>query len=287
MTAARPTFRRPRAAGLVAAPPLLCILLTALLSGCGDRPSTAPATPGLPSSAPAPAATLTPTATTPAPGQTRVATTSATVSGIDVSAYQPHLDWARQRRGGVRFVWIKASEGTTWRSPHHAAQRAGARAAGLYTGSYHYARPLGSTGAAQARALLAAGGGWSADGRTLPGALDLEENTGDAAGGDPCYGLSPARMLAWIRDFTTTYRHLTGRDALIYVTAGWWNRCTGADTTLAGSNPLWLYDHDGPAGPLPSGWTRPTVWQSGVRDGLDRNTFFGTEAQLRAWAVGP
>lgn len=277
------------------------MVIAVLSAGCSDQATPTPPVRSLLSAGagttPAPARTS--LAATPTPSRTSSRTSSptstptsptptrtATVAGIDVSAYQPHVEWAAQRRSGVRFVWIKASEGTTWRSPHHATQRAGARAAGLFTGSYHYARPLGATGAAQARAFLAAGGGWTADGRTLPGALDLEKNTRDAAGGDPCYGLSPTRMRAWIRSFTTTYRTLTGRDALIYVRADWWNRCTGSDTTLAASNPLWLYDHEGVAGPLPAGWTRATVWQSGVRGGLDRNTFFGTEAQLRAWAAG-
>ncbi len=212
---------------------------------------------------------------------------AATVAGIDVSAHQVRVDWARHRREGVRFVWIKATEGTTWRSPRFAAQRTGARQVGILTGAYHYARPANSSGTAQARAFVAGGGGWMPDGRTLPGALDLEENTGSTAGGDPCHGLPPARMVAWVRDFTTTYRALTGRDAVIYVKAELWDRCTGASRQFADTNPLWLYDHDGGPEPLPAGWRRPTVWQSGIRDGLDRNVFHGSLEELLTWARTP
>jgi GH25 family lysozyme M1 (1,4-beta-N-acetylmuramidase) len=44
----------------------------------------------------------------------------------------------------------------------------------IIRGAYHFAHPDTSTGAAQAEYFLAHGGGWSADGITLPGAIDLE-----------------------------------------------------------------------------------------------------------------
>ncbi len=135
----------------------------------------------------------------------------------------------------------------------------------------------------QARFFVRNGGGWTADGRTLPGALDLEKNPSGAA----CYGLSTRAMVGWIRDFTTEYRRLTGRDAVIYVQAGWWRECTGGNQSFAAANPLWLYDHDGPLGPLPPGWERATAWQYGVRESMDRNVFLGSEADLALWARTP
>lgn len=50
----------------------------------------------------------------------------------------------------------------------------GATSAGLIRGGYHFAHPDESSGATQATYFLAHGGGWSADGITLPGALDIE-----------------------------------------------------------------------------------------------------------------
>lgn len=46
--------------------------------------------------------------------------------------------------------------------------------AGLIRGAYHFAHPDVSSGAAQANFFLAHGGGWSSDGITLPGTLDIE-----------------------------------------------------------------------------------------------------------------
>ncbi len=199
-------------------------------------------------------------APSPSAGSTRTPSTTssatASVQGIDVSAYQPRVDWARWKRQGIRFAWIKATEGATWRSPTFAAQRTGARAAGLLQGAYHYARPKSSTGAVQARFFVRNGGGWTADGRTLPGALDLEKNPSGAA----CYGLSTRAMVGWIRDFTTEYRRLTGRDAVIYVQAGWWRECTGGDQVLrrgptrCGSTTTtarWARSHRAGSAPLP------------------------------------
>lgn len=32
--------------------------------------------------------------------------------GIDVSAYQPNVNWATVKANGIKFVYIKATEGT-------------------------------------------------------------------------------------------------------------------------------------------------------------------------------
>lgn len=45
--------------------------------------------------------------------------------------------------------------------------------AGLIRGAYHVARPDQSSGNAQAAYFLAHGGGWTGDGKTLPGAVEL------------------------------------------------------------------------------------------------------------------
>lgn len=61
-----------------------------------------------------------------------------------------------------------------YRNPYFSSQYTGATNVGIIRGSYHFARPDISSGAAQARFFLANGGVWTADGQTLPGALDME-----------------------------------------------------------------------------------------------------------------
>jgi hypothetical protein len=57
--------------------------------------------------------------------------------GVDVSAYQPNWKPA----SGDAFVFVKATEGTSYRSGSAAVQLAAARAKGIQIGHYHYMRP--------------------------------------------------------------------------------------------------------------------------------------------------
>ena len=98
----------------------------------------------------------------------------ANPQGIDVSGYQPSINWSTVKGNGVTFAFIKATEGTGYTNPSFSSQYTGATNAGIIRGGYHFARPDVSSGATQANYFLANGGGWSADGLTLPGALDIE-----------------------------------------------------------------------------------------------------------------
>src|SRR6266545_3456664 len=64
-----------------------------------------------------------------------------TIPGIDVSRHQGTIDWAQVEASGQRFVIAKASEGLFTVDPTYATNRAGAMAAGLVFGAYHFARP--------------------------------------------------------------------------------------------------------------------------------------------------
>lgn len=93
----------------------------------------------------------------------------------------------------------------------------------MIRGSYHFARPDTTTGAVQADYFIQNGGGWSKDGKTLPGALDIEYNPY----GDECYDLSQSQMVAWIHSFVNEYHAKTTRYPVIYTTTDWWTTCTG------------------------------------------------------------
>jgi GH25 family lysozyme M1 (1,4-beta-N-acetylmuramidase) len=216
------------------------------------------------------------------------ASASAQPLGIDVSDYQGDVDWSSVAAGGVQFAYIKATEGTSYRNPYFGSQYDGSFNAGLIRGSYHFARPDVSSGTTQADYFVKHGGGWSADGQTLPGVLDIEYNPY----GDSCYDLSTDDMASWVHDFANEYLAKTGRNVVIYTTADWWNTCTGGNTDFGGTNPLWVanYGVDSPA--LPSGWSSYTFWQytdsatvSGVSGGSDENSFNGASSDLANFAV--
>ena len=70
---------------------------------------------------------------------TPVRNKEAKYHGIDISSHQGYIDWAKVSSDkDISFVYIKATEGATYRSPHYAHNITQARRYGLLVGSYHY-----------------------------------------------------------------------------------------------------------------------------------------------------
>ncbi|CAE7169941.1 unnamed protein product [Rhizoctonia solani] len=225
--------------------------------------------------------------------------------GIDVSGYQGNVDWAAQKSAGVTFAYIKATEGTGefsaqpylarwtqtrslpsscftgYTNPYFSQQYTGSYNAGIIRGSYHFARPDVSSGATQANYFLAHGGGWSADGKTFPGALDIEYNPYGAT----CYGLSAASMVSWIKDFSNTYYSQTGRYPTIYTTTDWWQTCTGNSAAFGSTNALWIARYASAVGTLPAGWSYHTFWQYSSSP-IDQDYWNGDATGLAHYAKG-
>ncbi|WP_234322884.1 lysozyme [Streptomyces sp. NRRL S-350] len=204
--------------------------------------------------------------------------------GLDVSSYQGNVNWSSVAADGARFAYVKATEGTGYTNPSFAQQYNGSYNAGLVRGAYHFALPNTSSGATQAAYFVSHGGGWSADGRTLPPALDIEYNPYGAT----CYGLSQSAMVSWIRSFSDTVLSRTGRYPTIYTTTNWWTQCTGNYGGFGSTNPLWIARYASTVGTLPNGWGYQTFWQfadSGTLPG-DQDYFNGAADRLRALALG-
>lgn len=215
------------------------------------------------------------------------AITNGMPMGIDVSNWQGNVDWNRAKANGAVFAYVKASEGSWPMNEYFNQQYNGAANTGFIRGAYHFARPDRSSGAEQARVFLASGGGWSADGITLPPALDLESQP-SAYGYDPCYNRTPAQLVAWTREFVNTIYAATGKAPMIYTGYYFWQDCMGNSTAFKDANPIWLaaYNTGGPL--IPGGWATYSMWQ--YWDGVgsvfpgDQNVFNGTYAQLKALA---
>lgn len=60
------------------------------------------------------------------------------VHGIDISKWQGEIDWAEVKRAGTAYVFIKATEGGDHLDERFAANWAGAKAAGIPRGAYHF-----------------------------------------------------------------------------------------------------------------------------------------------------
>lgn len=203
----------------------------------------------------------------------RIGAAPASVHGIDVSDNNGTMNWASQYSSGVRFAYVKATEGSTWTDPTYSRNYKGARNAGMIRGAYHFANPAGASGKVQADWFINHGGAWKADGYTLPGALDVEGT---------CYSKTPAAMVSWIKAFVAEYKAREGRTPVIYTNRSWWQDCTGNSTAFH-SSALW-FAHPGTLGTLPGGWGKQTIWQYAVTNNLDQDRFNGSAAALKSFA---
>ncbi|PWI15601.1 lysozyme [Streptomyces sp. Act143] len=211
-------------------------------------------------------------------------TRATQTEGVDVSGHQGNVAWSTLWSSGVKWAYVKATEGTYYTNPYFAQQYNGSYNVGMIRGSYHFATPDTTGGATQADYFVDHGGGWSKDGRTLPGALDIEWNPYGAS----CYGKTQSAMVTWIRDFLNRYKARTGRDAVIYTATSWWTECTGNYGGFATANPLWIARYASTVGTLPAGWGYYTMWQytsSGPTVG-DHDKFNGALDRVTALANG-
>ena len=72
--------------------------------------------------------------------------TAAQQQGIDVSHYQGRIDWDRvAREDNVKFVYIKATEGSDLVDEYYMRNLYGAKRVGIPVGVYHFYRPNAST----------------------------------------------------------------------------------------------------------------------------------------------
>ena len=206
------------------------------------------------------------------------------VAGMDVSSHQGNVDWTSAWNNGARFAYVKATEGIAYTNPYFAQQYNGSYNVGMIRGAYHFALPDRSSGGTQADYFVDHGGGWSADGKTLPGALDIEWNPYGAT----CYGLSQSGMVGWIAAFSNEYHARTSRWPVIYTATSWWSQCTGNLGDFSSTNPLWVARYASSPGTLPFNWGYYTIWQyadAGIFPG-DQDTFNGAYDRLQALALG-
>jgi GH25 family lysozyme M1 (1,4-beta-N-acetylmuramidase) len=202
--------------------------------------------------------------------------------GIDISSYQGNVNWASVAPY-IDFSYAKATEGTYYTNPDFYNQYEGPYYHGVIRGAYHFAIPNNSSGQAQANFFIKHGGGWSADGRTLPGALDIEYNPY----GRECYGLTHAQMVAWVWNFVREYAYKEHAYPVIYTTTDWWSTCTGNNGGFGTSDPLWIARYAASAGLLPNGWGFYTFWQyaPGGRLPGDQDVFNGSYTRLKVLAT--
>lgn len=154
------------------------------------------------------------------------------IEGMDVSIYQGSINWPATGKG---FAWCKATEGTGYADPTYARNRAGASAAGIPDGAYHFAQPYASPvqppakdGAEEADWFLSNISPRAGD---LVPVLDLEVAN----------GLSSADLAAWVTAFVTRVHDRLGAWPAVYTSPSFWTTHLANSTFAADLGcPLWI-----------------------------------------------
>ena len=63
------------------------------------------------------------------------------LAGIDVSSHNGTVDWAKASEAGIKFAWVKATEGQTHINRNWVERYNGAVENNVTVGAYHFARP--------------------------------------------------------------------------------------------------------------------------------------------------
>lgn len=196
------------------------------------------------------------------------------VQGIDVSYFQGDIDWRKVAKAGIRFAYIKATEGGDRVDPKFKRNWREAKRAGLPRGAYHFmywCRPANEQAA------------WFAthvpkDAAMLPPVLDVEWN----AHSPTCpVRLPRATAIAKIRVMLEAMEAHTGKRPIIYtdpkfhhdVLEGqfadydFWLRSVAAEPEDKFKSRDWIF------------WQFTTSGRvRGISANVDRNSFNGTPA---------
>jgi len=184
------------------------------------------------------------------------------VVGIDVSHWQGVIDWPKVKASGVKFAFIKASEGISFVDPKHRLNAAGASAAGIKIGFYHYSHPTNNP-LREVEHFLNTIKGLPHD---LPLVLDLEEHK----------GLSKLNITAFAEKWLEEIQQKTKKTPLLYTYTSFAHSYLNPSL---GQWPIWIAQYTTALKPNNSNiWDKWDIWQhtdsgivSGIKGKVDMN----------------
>jgi GH25 family lysozyme M1 (1,4-beta-N-acetylmuramidase) len=226
------------------------------------------------------------TATTGGAAGTGADATLTRLEGIDVSHWQGTINWTKVAAAGKSFAILKATDSYDYTDPTYATNHAAAKAAGLWTGAYHFARPDATVGDAVREAdLFASVIGLGA--KDLIPALDLEVSG----------GLTTTPLQNWVASWLTEVTARTGVKPMIYTSPAFWKKYMGDSSALAdaGYKTLWIAHWNVTSPTVPAnnwgghGWT---FWQysdcgtvAGISGCVDLDRFNGADLAPVAYSI--
>ena len=194
------------------------------------------------------------------------------VKGIDVSSHNGMMNLDAARKDGVEFIFIKASEGVTFRDQNFNLNYSKARHAGMKIGAYHFFR-FESDGVTQAMNLLRVIGDRELD---LDVAIDAEKH-GQKRNVPKDSVIDRLSAMA-------DYLAMKGRNVIFYT-----NRDGYYDylSPIFSDYPIWICSFS--EYPLDADWQ---FWQfnhhgriKGIRGDVDINVFNGSKKEFEEYCT--
>lgn len=201
------------------------------------------------------------------------------IHGIDVSKYQGDIDWNAVKASGVKFAWIKATEGGDVVDEKFTQNWEMAKAAGVPRGAYHFTywcRPAEE----QAAWFIA---NVPNDPSALPPVLDVEWN---AASKTCPRHVSREEALATIKTILDAMQSAYGKRPILYTSIDFYHDVLEGELT---DYSMWVRSvKDYPA--VKYGTLRWNFWQHtaegqvpGINGYVDRNAFYGSASDWQTW----
>lgn len=198
------------------------------------------------------------------------------IRGIDVSDYQPNVNWPLVANSGMSFAFIKATEGATLVADSFARNWSALKSVGMMRGAYHFFRPATDVQRQVDNFLRTV----KLEAGDFPPVLDIE-STGNLASGEII-----DRMTLWL----DAVEKETGFRPIIYTYPGFWEKL---GTKRFADYPLWIAHYTTAESPwVPGGWNSWLFWQytdrgrvSGVSGNVDINIFESVREGMKGGKV--
>jgi GH25 family lysozyme M1 (1,4-beta-N-acetylmuramidase)/uncharacterized protein (DUF2141 family) len=171
------------------------------------------------------------------------------VQGIDVSHWQGTINWSSVVGAGKQFAFQKGTEGVTYVDPTASTNTAGAQAAGVLIGVYHFAHPETNSAVAEANWFVQNAGQYMTSGFLHP-VLDLESGS----------TIGRTALSQWVNNWCSTVQASIGVDPIIYCNT---NYATNYLDSTVTTHDLWIANWSTSYGdPLTTGSPPTGAWGS-------------------------
>lgn len=207
--------------------------------------------------------------------------------GIDVSTFQGSVNWSSVKAAGITFAFAKATEGATFNDSTFVGNQNNGKAAGVYMGAYHFARPgNNSPGTESSHFWNVANDYIVSDGKSFNPVLDFEDFSGH---------VGATSFTDWANQWCNTIKNNAAATGLTVTPVFYTSSCSACNfsTGVASWTP-WLANYNGQDSQTGTPWSTCTscavwgagvwsVWQytssgavSGVSGNVDRDVFNGS-----------